>query len=468
MRRALLALGAALALAAPGAARRAPDQQGAGRRGRRLVRERAAARARPLPRHDPARASGCSTACGSSRASGCACARSSTSKAGEVDTDTAAGFSIGLQTPLREVITDTDEDIAGNTTVGVGGGRARRDLPAGASRPPAPRDGIGRLPRPGRLVPVAVPASRVQRKPAKVEFPVEFELEVIGDPQPDASPEPTPAKATPAPEPEGGTGRRGLGRRDRRDRARRAARGPGRRRARRAPPLTWTRTWSAPIAAQFPSGRGCRSSRAPAATTTGRSGSARLSVRLPRPRLRAQVPEQRWLPESRRCSLETRAGRARGPGRGLSVRVVGLRWLEGAPASAGRARPGGAGRLARGVLRRSARGWAGARPAQLTARTVRSRRGAGARRPATRAADGAARLGARGRQRRPVGTASRGGQPLLRDGRGRARFGTSGVGDPAATCDRVLRPGPSVPRAGADEGTGPAAPAGRVKPDHRP
>ena len=34
-----------------------------------------------------------------------------------------------------------------------------------------------------------------------MEFPVEFELEVIGDPQPDASPEPTPAKATPTPEP---------------------------------------------------------------------------------------------------------------------------------------------------------------------------------------------------------------------------------------------------------------------------
>ncbi|HET8953015.1 MAG TPA: hypothetical protein VFN44_21000, partial [Solirubrobacteraceae bacterium] len=30
---------------------------------------------------------------------------------GEVDTDTAAGLAIGLQTPLREVITDTDDDI---------------------------------------------------------------------------------------------------------------------------------------------------------------------------------------------------------------------------------------------------------------------------------------------------------------------------------------------------------------------
>ena len=37
----------------------------------------------------------------------------------------------------------------------------------------------------------------------KVEFPVEFELEVIGEPQPDASPEPTPAKATPAPDARG-------------------------------------------------------------------------------------------------------------------------------------------------------------------------------------------------------------------------------------------------------------------------
>ena len=41
-------------------------------------------------------------------------------KQGEIDQDTAVGFSIGLQTPLREVIVDYDEDIAGNNTVGCG------------------------------------------------------------------------------------------------------------------------------------------------------------------------------------------------------------------------------------------------------------------------------------------------------------------------------------------------------------
>ncbi len=49
-----------------------------------------------------------------------------------------------------------------------------------------------------------VPTTELE--PAKVEFPVGFELELIGDPQPDASPEPTPARAGPAPEAEGDPG----------------------------------------------------------------------------------------------------------------------------------------------------------------------------------------------------------------------------------------------------------------------
>ncbi len=119
---------------------------------------------------------------------------------GEIDTDTAAGFAIGLQTPLREVITDTDEDITGNSTVG----NVEDDLnvifpPAVA--PSATRDGIGAYRGPGVWYPSLYLTSTAPR-PAKVELPVEFELEVIGDPQPDASPEPTVAKPTPTAEPE--------------------------------------------------------------------------------------------------------------------------------------------------------------------------------------------------------------------------------------------------------------------------
>jgi hypothetical protein len=120
---------------------------------------------------------------------------------GEVDTDTAAGFSIGLQTPLREVITQTDDDIAGNSTVGDVEAEFNVVYPP-AVAPSATGDGIGNYSGPGIWYP-SLYVSSTLRRPAKVEFPVEFEFEVIGDPQPDASPEPTPAKATPTPEPEG-------------------------------------------------------------------------------------------------------------------------------------------------------------------------------------------------------------------------------------------------------------------------
>ena len=202
MKRALttLALGAALALAVPGAARAQPDQQGQavvgggsfanapllepGRYrdtilpGERLyygVKLAAGQRLRLRAKLDVER--------------------------GEVDTDTAAGFSIGLQTPLREVITDTDEDITGNSTVGDVEDEFNVIFPP-AVAPSATRDGIGEYRGPGVWYPSLYLPS-VLKKPAKVEFPVEFELEVIGEPQPDASPEPTPGKeATPAPEKE--------------------------------------------------------------------------------------------------------------------------------------------------------------------------------------------------------------------------------------------------------------------------
>ena len=121
-------------------------------------------------------------------------------KPGEVDVDTAAGMSIGLQTPLREVITETDDDLSGNSTVGSVEDEFDVIFPA-AVAPSATRDGIGAYRGPGVWYP-SLYLSSTQRRPAKVEFPVELELEVIGEPQPDADPEPTPAKATPAPEPE--------------------------------------------------------------------------------------------------------------------------------------------------------------------------------------------------------------------------------------------------------------------------
>ena len=123
-------------------------------------------------------------------------------KRGEVDTDTAAGFSIGLQTPLREVITDTDEDITGNSTVGNVEDEFNVIFPP-AVAPSATRDGIGEYRGPGVWYP-SLYLPTTARKPAKVEFPIEFELEVIGDPQEDPSPEPTPGKeaATPGPDDE--------------------------------------------------------------------------------------------------------------------------------------------------------------------------------------------------------------------------------------------------------------------------
>jgi Ca-activated chloride channel family protein len=120
---------------------------------------------------------------------------------GEIDTDTAAGFSIGLQTPLREVITDTDEDITGNSTVGSVEDEYNVIFPPAVATS-ATRDGIGAYRGPGIWYP-SLYLTSVERRPAKVELPVDFELEVIGDPQADASPEPTPAEPTPTPTPEG-------------------------------------------------------------------------------------------------------------------------------------------------------------------------------------------------------------------------------------------------------------------------
>jgi hypothetical protein len=118
-------------------------------------------------------------------------------EAGSIDTDTAAGFSVGLQTPLREVITETD---GGGSTVGSADDRIEVTFPAALAGSGA-RDRGGAYFGPGVWY-LSLYLSSLRQKPAKVEFPVEFELEVLGDPQPDASPEPTPAepKATPTAE----------------------------------------------------------------------------------------------------------------------------------------------------------------------------------------------------------------------------------------------------------------------------
>jgi Ca-activated chloride channel family protein len=118
---------------------------------------------------------------------------------GEVGVETAAGFSIGLQTPLREVITETDEDVTGNGTVGSVEHELDVIFPA-VNAISGARDDIDYT-GPGVWYP-SLYVTSTQRRPAKVELPVELELEVTGDPQPDASPEPTPAEATPTPEPE--------------------------------------------------------------------------------------------------------------------------------------------------------------------------------------------------------------------------------------------------------------------------
>lgn len=118
---------------------------------------------------------------------------------GEIDRDTAAGFAIGLQTPLREVVTDTDEDLTGNGTVGNVDDELNVVFPPAVTLSAA-RGSTGNYLGPGVWYP-SLYLTTTSRKPAKVEFPVDFELEVIGEPQPDASPEPTPGKAaTPAPE----------------------------------------------------------------------------------------------------------------------------------------------------------------------------------------------------------------------------------------------------------------------------
>ena len=119
-------------------------------------------------------------------------------EAGSIDTDTAAGFAVGLQTPLREVITETDD---GSNTVGSADDRLEVTFPA-VLAPSGARDRSGNYMGPGVWY-LSLYLSSLQREPARVELPVGFEVAVIGEPQPDASPEPTPAEPAATPRPAG-------------------------------------------------------------------------------------------------------------------------------------------------------------------------------------------------------------------------------------------------------------------------
>jgi hypothetical protein len=119
----------------------------------------------------------------------------------DVIDDAAAGFSVGLQTPLREVdVLDlVDEDIAGNGTVTTGSPSDRIEfVSVPAMTGSAARDEGINYRGPGVWY-VSLYLISEEQHPPRVEFPVNMELRVIGDPQPDPEPEKTPAKATAAP-----------------------------------------------------------------------------------------------------------------------------------------------------------------------------------------------------------------------------------------------------------------------------
>ena len=84
------------------------------------------------------------------------------------------------------MIVDTDEDIAGNTTVGAVDDELEVVYPRVLAASGA-RSETGSYRGPGVWY-LSLYLISNERKPAKVEFPVDFELEAAGDPQPDACP----------------------------------------------------------------------------------------------------------------------------------------------------------------------------------------------------------------------------------------------------------------------------------------
>ena len=115
--------------------------------------------------------------------------------------DAAAGFAVGIQTPLREVdVLDlVDQDISGNGTVTTGDTTDRLEF---VSVPvltgSAARDEGITYRGPGVWY-VSLYLISNEQDPPRAEFPVNLDLRVIGTPQRDPNPERTAAK--PAPEP---------------------------------------------------------------------------------------------------------------------------------------------------------------------------------------------------------------------------------------------------------------------------
>jgi Ca-activated chloride channel homolog len=120
--------------------------------------------------------------------------------------DFAAGFSVGVQTPLREVdvLDAVDEDITGNTSVAVDFDERIEFVTAPVLTRSAALGDSGVFRGPGTWY-VSLFLPTTDERPRRVEFPARFEIEVMGEPQADPERDPTPA-ATPAPaEPEDGS-----------------------------------------------------------------------------------------------------------------------------------------------------------------------------------------------------------------------------------------------------------------------
>jgi hypothetical protein len=119
--------------------------------------------------------------------------------------DYASGFSLGVQTPLREVdvLNAVDEDVAGNGSVtSVLDERLEYITPPVLSRSAA-FDEVGVYRGPGTWY-VSMFLTTSADRPRRIEFPVRLDVEVMGEPQPETEPEPTPA-STPEPTPEEGS-----------------------------------------------------------------------------------------------------------------------------------------------------------------------------------------------------------------------------------------------------------------------
>jgi hypothetical protein len=120
-----------------------------------------------------------------------------------------SNFSVGIQTPLREVdiSEQVGEDIAGNDSVVTDLRERIEYVSAPVLTASAAREETGNYRGPGTWY-VSLYLANSEQEPPPVEIPVNLELGVQGSPQRDPSPEPTPAKAAPKPSQEdsGGDG----------------------------------------------------------------------------------------------------------------------------------------------------------------------------------------------------------------------------------------------------------------------